>query len=115
MKISSRLVQMRAKLRRRRPRCPAPVTLRVQIVDDPEGALRIVGASGDVDDTTVLDLVRVLGECGPWQGLHLDLVDARIANATVLRQLESAVDHVEFSGVAVRIVGLDPSRLALIR
>lgn len=114
MRISSRLVQMRARLRGGRQR-PAPVTLRVQIVDDPEGALRIVGASGAVDDTTVLDLVRVLGECGPWQGLHLDLVDARIANATALRQLESAVDHVEFSGVAVRIVGLDPSRLALIR
>jgi hypothetical protein len=114
MKITSTIAQLRARLRRS-PRRPTPVTLRVQVVDDPEGALRIVGVRGTIDETTIADLVRVLRECGPWQGLHLDLVDSRITSGPVLRQLEAAVDQVEFGGVAVRIVGLDPSRLALIR
>lgn len=111
MKISSRIVRLLAALRRRRT--TAAVTLRVHVVDDPDGALRIVGTNGRVDDRTVGDLVRVLGECGPWYGLHLDLADSNIASASALHRLEAAVDQLEFSGIAVRIVGLDPRHPAL--
>lgn len=111
MKTSSRIVRLIAALSRRRD--TREVTLRLHVVDDPDGVLRIVATTGRVDDRTVGELVRLLSEDGPWCGLHLDLGDSQITSAHALCRLEAAVDQLEFSGIAVRIVGLDPSHPAL--
>lgn len=94
-------------------RRPMPSSL--DVVDDPDGAIRLVRLRGHVSAATLIELLEAGTALRAPRHVHLDLIDARIPTVTAMHALERTVDHVERLGVAVRVVGLDPHHPALSR
>jgi hypothetical protein len=85
----------------------------VTVVDDPSGAMHLVGVRGVATPESVLPLLDTLDRLEPGMSLHLDVTEARIVSATTLDAIERTIDQLELRGVRIRIVGLDPRHPAL--
>ncbi|NNE12911.1 MAG: hypothetical protein HKN41_11790, partial [Ilumatobacter sp.] len=61
---------------------PRPV---IDVVDDPEGSIRLVRLRGPVTSAALLDLLEAGTELGAPRRCHVDLFDARITAAPIMR------------------------------
>lgn len=97
-----------------RGRHPAAQSVAIQVIDDPEGTVRLVGVHGTVTPRNAHQLLSVSHGLGDRLGLHVDLSRASIPTVEALQHLEAAIDELERRGYKLRIVGVDPALPALI-
>ncbi|MDJ0768443.1 MAG: hypothetical protein QNJ12_06595 [Ilumatobacter sp.] len=102
-----------SRLQRRTRDAADEVRLRVFMIDDPDGNILLVAASGSVDAGTVDGLVDQFEALDAGQHVHLDLHRATIDSVATLRRLENRLDRLETRGVRLRIVGVDPDHPVL--
>lgn len=86
---------------------PTPA-IRVEHVDDPELPFRLIRAAGVLGPSSIDRLVEAWASVTAPYTLHLDLRDVRIDDAATMRQLETALDHLEGQRITIRLVGIDP-------
>lgn len=87
----------------------------VDHIVDPDGRMRLVRITGCATHRTIDDVDAITGALPPRSGVHLDLVDARIASVSVMRDLERLADRLEQAGMQIKVVGVDPNHPALQR
>lgn len=100
----------------RRPRPAArtrPSSGGIDLVDDPDGSMRLVRVRGVLSWRSIDRLFDLLVEPMSIRGVHLDLIDARILDVPTMMRLERLVDCLEQRQVGVRIIGIDPAHPAL--
>jgi hypothetical protein len=93
---------------------PADGTLDVDLVDDPDGTIRLVGVN---DTITVANAHRLLDAADGVDRrvtLHLDFSQASIPTNEALWRLEASIDELERRGYGLRVVGVDPEHPALV-
>ncbi len=88
-------------------------TVAISRIDDPGGGVRLIAVRGLVDATTIDALLDVLDENDDGDAIHLDLINAILADSETLRLLGAMIDELERRRVGVRIVGIDPLHPAL--
>ncbi len=82
-------------------------------IDDPGGGVRLIAVRGLVAGATIGALLDVLDENHDGDAIHLDLINAVLADSESLRRLGAMIDELERRRVGVRIVGIDPLHPAL--
>jgi hypothetical protein len=82
-------------------------TLVISVIDDPEQPLCLMSVRGDLTISTIDSLVDALRCIDSWSDLHLDVTDATIDSAALIR-LEPLTADLEDRKVRLRIVGLRP-------
>lgn len=97
----------------RRRSCTPGSHLAVNVVDDPNGRMHLIGVRGTLTSHTVPALAAALMRVPDGSGLHLDVTDTEIDGAAALDEIERLIDRLELRGVRIRIVGLDPRHPAL--
>jgi anti-anti-sigma regulatory factor len=101
---------------RRRSRATAtPVAdlLHVGISRDPQCSAQVMGVRGLLNAGTVAILATAFDGIDDGTALHIDVTDASVNDARVIRHLESLIDQLERRGVNLRLVGFDPHHPAI--
>lgn len=86
---------------------------RVDYVLDPDGAVLLVRVAGRTTGRTVDEIGRRTASLDARHVVHVDLYDATIPTAGVIRELERLAERLEVAMVRVRMVGVDPDHPAL--
>lgn len=98
---------------RRHVRTAPPTPVEVTFVDDPDGRVRLIRASGRLTAESISVLSRAWEHLSPPRIIHLDAAALQIADATAMRLLEAAFDRLERLRIDLRVVGIDPTHPAL--
>ena len=89
----------------------APAT--ITTIDDPDGAMRLIGVCGELDALAVARLEAVIDDTDDMSILHLDLTAARLVAPPSMHHVEAVLEGIERRGIRLRVVGLDPEHPAL--
>ena len=101
--------------RRRSRATPTSVAdqLHVGISRDPQCSAQMMGVRGLLNASTVDILATAFDGIDDGTALHIDVTDASVDDAHVIRLLESLIDQLERRGVNLRLVGFDPHHPAI--
>lgn len=77
-------------------------------VDDPDGDIALIAVYGEIGDHAVVQLHESLADLDRGCYVHLDLSSSSIRTNDAMRSLETIADDLEWRGVVLRVVGLDP-------
>lgn len=83
-----------------------------EIVDDPDGTMRLIGVSGVGDLTAIAEIYAAIHDA-PCPSVHIDLASVVVWLPDVLDALEDVLDDAEMLGYRLRVTGLDPRLLML--
>jgi MFS superfamily sulfate permease-like transporter len=77
-------------------------------VDDPFADISLLAVRGEISHGTIGQLQDSLADLGRGRFVHFDLSDSSILTTAAMRGLESIADDLEWRGIVLRVVGLDP-------
>jgi anti-anti-sigma regulatory factor len=103
----------RSRRRSRATRTSLADQLHVAISRDPHSSLQLMGVRGLLNASTVATLAAAFAGIDDGTALHIDVTDATVDDAHVIRHLESLIDQLERRRVHLRLVGFDPHHPAI--
>ena len=84
-------------------------SLRVAVIEDPDGVLCLINAVGYVTALSVDMILDELRQRPRYSALQLDLTDALISDDGAWQDLERGLDEVELRHIGIRVIGLGPA------
>lgn len=85
----------------------------VNIVNDPDGPMRLIGVFGCLDIPTVKALAEAIDDTADMTIVHIDLSATLTIPEHTIHVIEAVLDRAERRGIRLRVVGLDPDLPAI--
>jgi len=108
--VPAAIVAIVASVRRRSPmpEVAPDVTPSVAVVDDPDGMMRLLGASGPMSEGLLAMIDAAMRDTRLHRAVHLDISGVTEWPSGLLERLEAVLDRAEQDGLRLRVVGIDP-------